>query len=163
MRGCGDDVERWLPVRRVWIGREARGRFFKVEHSRTYRDRWVLKLAGVDDGDQAARLRGQDVLVAATDAPDLPDGVHYAAKLVGVKVIDESGNDLGRVEEVVMTGGTDLLRVRPSDRATEQERIEDEELLIPFAREFVEEFRGSEREIVVRLPPGLRGLNRRKP
>ena len=154
MRGCGDDVERWLPVRRVWIGREAKGRFYEVEHSRTYRDRWVLKLAGVDDGDQAARLRGQDVLVAATDAPDLPDGVHYAAKLVGAKVVDESGNELGRVEEVVMTGGTDLLRVRG---------IEDEELLIPFAREFVEEVRGSEREIVVRLPPGLRGLNRRKP
>ena len=155
VRNCGESADQWLSVGRVWIEREREGRFFEVERSRSYGDRLVLKLRGVDDGNAAAQLRGSRVLVARTDAPALPEGVHYEADLVGMQVVDESGRCLGRVEMLLRTGGTDLLQVRP------QGADESEEVLIPLAREFVKEIHDAERRIEVRLPAGLWELNRR--
>ena len=94
-------------MRRVRIGRPPEGEEFDVEHSRAYRDRLVLKLKGVDDANQAAGLRGSSVFVTREDAPDLPEGVHYVDELVGMLVHDETGRELGRVERVIDTGGTD--------------------------------------------------------
>lgn len=155
VRDCGESADQWLSVGRVWIGREREGRFFEVERSRGYRDRLVLKLQGIDDGNAAAQLRGSRVFVARTDAPALPEGVHYVADLVGMQVVDESGRDLGRVEKLLATGGTDVLQIRPLGAD------ESEEVLIPLAREFVREIVEAERRIEVRLPTGLRELNRR--
>jgi 16S rRNA processing protein RimM len=154
VRDCGESVERWLSVRRVWVERNEEGRYYEVEHSRCYRDRWVLKLKGIRDGNAAAQLRGSRVLVAREEAPELPGGTHYAADLVGMVVVDESGHRLGRVERLVVTGGTDVLQVR-----SEQDG-KGEELLIPLAREFVKKIEEAERRIEVRLPAGLRQLNR---
>jgi 16S rRNA processing protein RimM len=159
VRGCGQ-AEAWLPVRRVWIARGREGRSYDVEHSRAYRDRLVLKLKGIDDADGAARLRGQSVEVARGDAPELPEGVHYVAELVGMLVLDESGVELGRVAGVVETGGTDVLRVQPSAEASGVEE-DAEEYLIPLAREYVRSIDTAERRIEVNLPTELRELNRR--
>ncbi len=154
VRDCGDSADQWLSVGRVWIEREREGRFFEVERSRSYGDRLVLKLQGIDDGNAAAQLRGSRMFVARVDAPALPEGVHYSADLVGMQVVDEAGRYLGRVEKLVETGGTDLLQVRP------QGVDEKEEVLIPLAREFVRKIVEAERRIEVRLPAGLRELNR---
>lgn len=159
VRGCGQ-AEAWLTVRRVWIARGREGRSYDVERSRAYRDRLVLKLKGIDDADGAARLRGERVEVAREDAPELPEGVHYVAELVGMLVLDESGVELGRVAGVVETGGTDVLRVRPGAEASGL--AEDaEEYLIPLAREYVRSVDTAERRIEVNLPTELRELNRR--
>ena len=154
VRDCGESADQWLSVGRVWIEREGQGRFYEVEHSRSYGDRLVLKLQGIDDGNGAAQLRGSRLFVARTDAPALPRGVHYVADLVGMQVVDETGRNLGRVEKLVETAGTDVLQIRPQGGA------DDEEILIPLAREFVREIIEVERRIEVRLPAGLRELNR---
>lgn len=122
----------------------------------------MLKLKGIEDANDAARLRGHHVEVARGDAPELPEGVHYVAELVGMLVVDESGQELGRVTGVVETGGTDVLRVREGARApVEQE--ESEEYLIPLAREYVRSIDAAGRRIEVNMPRELRELNRSNP
>jgi 16S rRNA processing protein RimM len=121
----------------------------------------VLKLKGVDDADAAARLRGRTVFVARGDAPELPDDVHYVDELVGMLVMDERGRELGRVEQVIATGGADLLRVHADTQDREQDGEGDEgELLIPIAREYVLSVDTAERRIEVRVPRELLELNR---
>jgi 16S rRNA processing protein RimM len=159
VRGCGQ-AEAWLTVRRVWIAHGTEGRFYDVEHSRAYRDRLVLKLKGIDDANDAARLRGHHVEVARGDAPELPEGVHYVAELVGMLVLDESGRELGRVTGVVETGGTDLLRVRARARESGNAEEEAEEYLIPLAREYVRSIDAADRVIEANVPRELRELNR---
>jgi 16S rRNA processing protein RimM len=147
----------------VWVARPPEGRFYEVEHSRAYRDRLVLKLKGIEDGNGAARLRGHEVFVAREDAPGLPEGVHYVADLVGMLVVDERHGELGRVEGIVETGGVDLLRVQRGGRDAESksgDKEDAEELLIPLAREYVRSVDEGERRIHVRIPPELRDLNR---
>jgi 16S rRNA processing protein RimM len=158
VRGCGQ-AEAWLAVRRVWIAGGPEGRFYDVEHCRAYRDRLVLKLKGIDDANGAARLRGHDVEVARRDAPELPEGVHYVAELVDMLVLDESGEELGRVAGIIETGGTDVLRVRQGVQVSGQEE-EAAEYLIPLAREYVRSIDAALRRIEVSMPRELRELNR---
>jgi 16S rRNA processing protein RimM len=157
IRGCGQ-AEGWLDVRRVWVEDASGGRYYEVEHSRAYRDRLVLKLEGIDDGNQAAGLRGHRVYVDREDAPVLPQGVHYVDELVGMLVIDESAGELGRVEAVIETGGTALLKVTDGRGSKEEE--DTDELLIPLAREYVRSIDTEARRIEVRVPRELRELNR---
>jgi len=142
-------------VRQVWIANPVSGveHGYEVEHARTYRDRLVLKLRGVDDGDRAARLRGGSVTVSEENAPALAEGEFYGAQLVGLRVLDENDRVLGRIVDVVPTGGADLLRVVGEAEGGD-------ELLVPLAREHVLEIDVDAGRVRVRLPVGLRDLNR---
>ena len=72
-------------------------------------------------------------------------------QFAGCRVVEQaSGRELGRVRELVATGGTPLLAV---------ETPEGKELLIPFAEEYCPRIAPAEKLIEVVLPEGLRELN----
>jgi 16S rRNA processing protein RimM len=125
---------------------DGEGTAVAVEGSRAYRDRLVLKLDGVGDATTADRLRGVWVLAPAGEVPELPDGEYFVDRLIGLEVEDATAGPLGRVEDVVETGGVDLLLVR-NDVGRE--------LFVPLAREIVAEVREAEGRVLVRLPDGL--------
>jgi 16S rRNA processing protein RimM len=152
------EAEAWRDLKRVWIGVVPAGALYEVEHGRGYRDRLVLKLRGIDDADSAAALRGATVRVPEDALPPLAEDEYYAARLLGATVVDVAGAVLGRVADVLPTGGTDLLVV---DRAAgpESEGGGADELLIPLAREIVVGIDEDGGRITVRLPDGLLELN----
>jgi 16S rRNA processing protein RimM len=127
-------------------------RRFAVERARAYRDRLVLKLRGIDEPNAAEALRGRRVLAPADEVPELPPGVHFIETLVGLEV-RQSGEILGRVVDLLETGGTDVLVVLgPGGR----------EILLPLAREMVGRISAQEGVLEVKdLPEGLVELNDR--
>ncbi len=148
------DAEHWTGLPRIWIGETdgAAGSVYDIETSRAYRDRLVLKLAGIDDATMAAGLKGKRAMAFADDAPQLPEGVYYSARLVGMRVFDEEGERIGTVSDVVPTAGTEVLVVkRPGEQGSE--------VMIPFAREIVLEVDEGDGSMTVRLPEGLLDLN----
>jgi 16S rRNA processing protein RimM len=124
-----------------------------VEAARAYRDRLVLKLEGVDDPSAAEALRGRWLLAPPDAVAELPEDGYYVADLVGLDVLDGDGARVGSVIDVVATSGTDVLVVEDADG---------HEVLVPMAGEIVTAVRLDERRIEVRLPDGLRELNRRE-
>jgi 16S rRNA processing protein RimM len=127
---------------------------YEVESARAYRDRLVLKLRGIDGPSDGEALRGCTVLAPAADVPELPEDRYFAAALVGMTVRREGTSELvGEVTDVVETSGTDVLVVAEPDG---------HEMLIPMAAEIVVAIRERERTVSVRLPEGLRELNREK-
>ena len=156
VRVPGGEAEQWTAAARVWIGEEqGSGKYYEVEHSRAYRDRLVLKLRGIEDGNAAEGLRGGQVGVVADDAPELPEGRFHRTQLVGLQAVDEERAVLGRIDDVMPTGGHDLLRIKRAEKTQE----ETEELLVPFVPEIVLEVDLEAGQVVLRLPPGLRELN----
>jgi len=145
-------AERWLELGELLLGtRDDAGRRFEVEASRAYRDRLVVKLRGVDDATSAGRLRGRVARVPAAEVPELPEGVFYQARLIGLEVVEESqGRSLGVIEDLIETGAVDVLVVR-GDQG---------EVLVPLAREYVRSVDRAEGRVWVRLPEDLEQLNR---
>lgn len=149
------NASRWVHVKGVVLHGSGPGSevgSFKVESARAYRDRLVLKLEGVDDAGKAAVLRGNEVTALAEDVPRLPRGVYWVERLVGAQVMDAILGDIGRVKDVVETGGVDLLLVEDSCGV---------ETLVPLVGEFVTAIDDASGTIRLTLPEGLRGLNAR--
>lgn len=75
--------------------------------SRGFSERWVLRFEGVDDRDQAERLRG---LVLEAEPLEDPEAL-WVHDLVGSEVIDAGGSRLGRVVSVLANPASDLLEL----------------------------------------------------
>jgi len=86
----------------------------------------VAKLQGVDDRDAADALRGAQVAVTREDLGEAEEGTLYWVDLVGLEVVDESGERLGEVEGLFETGETSVLVVKGA-----------KERLIPFVPQYV--------------------------
>jgi 16S rRNA processing protein RimM len=102
-----------------------------IEAYMTYSDRVVLKFQGIDDAGAASGLVGQDILIPCNGLVDLPEGSYYIFELVGLTVRTRDGREIGKVREVVHTGGTPLLAVEPTAGGGS---IAQGEILLPAAR-----------------------------
>jgi 16S rRNA processing protein RimM len=68
----------------------------------------VIHLDGVTDRDMADALADHYL---ERDAEPLPAGTYYWHQLVGLRVTDEAGADLGHVAEVFRAGGSEVYRI----------------------------------------------------
>jgi 16S rRNA processing protein RimM len=76
------------------------------------RARVRLWLAGIDSRERAERWTGAALLVPPGALPELPAGEFYWRDLIGLEARALDGSALGRVAEIVATGGADVLALR---------------------------------------------------
>ena len=119
---------------------------FDLKKVRMNQEYALLTLAGVDDRNQADRLRQLFVSVAIEDAVPLEDGEHYLYELIGMEVYTEDGELLGEIQEVLETGANDVYIVNGQQLG---------EVLIPVTNETILSTDVITKRIVVRLPEGL--------
>ena len=117
-----------LAYKSWWVGREGDWRETAVAEARVQDRAVVARLEGCDDRDAAAALRGKSVAVPREALPRTQSGEYYWADLIGLKVANTAGQDLGQVTGMLQTGANDVLVV-----AGERER------LIPFIAEVIRE------------------------
>jgi len=125
-------------------------REFSLQSAEVYRDKVVLCLEGVAGAGEAAVLVGSDILLQSKDLVDLPEGTYYIFRLVGLEVLGPGGRSLGRVREVISTGGTDVLLVGGQGGR---------EHLIPFARSICKRVDPEAGIIEIDPPEGLLELD----
>jgi 16S rRNA processing protein RimM len=104
-----------------WIGNDPDWQEVRVEKAEVQMDAVAAKLAGCDDRDAAALLRGRQVAVPRDAFPEAGENEFYWVDLIGLKVVNEQDEDLGTVSQVFETGANDVLVVEG-----------DRERLIPF-------------------------------
>ena len=121
-------IQNLLAYRTWWVGGEGDWREHAVAAAKVQGDAVVARLAGYDDRDAAATLRGKPVAVPRAALPEAKSGEFYWADLIGLAVVNESGQDFGRVTEILETGANDVLVVQG-----ERER------LIPFIASVIRE------------------------
>jgi len=102
----------------VWVA-------FQPAEAQRHGQGLIAHLQGCDDRDAAAALVGRDIAVTRDQLPVSTAGEYYWADLVGLKVINQSGEELGRVDHLLETGANDVLAVK-GERG---------ECLIPFVTE----------------------------
>ncbi len=97
---------------------------FQVLEARQHHGGVIARLAGVDDRDQAGVLVRRDVAIKREQLGPASTGDYYWADLVGLRVVNRAGEELGRVSSLMETGAHDVLRIEGK-----------REYLIPFVRD----------------------------
>jgi 16S rRNA processing protein RimM len=95
-----------------WLGRGGRWERREVEAGRLHGKTVVAKLAGCDDRDAAAAMKGAEIAVRRSQlAADLAPGEYYWTDLEGLRVVTIEGVALGRVDHLFETGANDVMVV----------------------------------------------------
>jgi 16S rRNA processing protein RimM len=105
-----DFPERIKPGRKVLVGEKRQPLTFDTV--RPHGDSLLVSFRGVDTPEDAGRFRNQWVYVKSSDVPPLPEGQYYQYELIGLDVVDENGNPLGKLAEILETGANDIYVVR---------------------------------------------------
>jgi 16S rRNA processing protein RimM len=112
VRSYTDPPERLLEHRDLQLRLGVAQRTYRVEASGRSGGRLTVKLAGIEDRDQAQALRGAQVCVPRGELPPRDERDFYRADLVGCEVVNLSGVRLGLVEHFVETPAQVLMVVR---------------------------------------------------
>jgi 16S rRNA processing protein RimM len=139
-----DFPERIKPGRRVLIGEK------RLPHTldtvRPHADGLLISLRGVNTPEDAGKFRNQWVYVKASDVPPLPAGQYYQYELINLDVVDENGNSLGKLVEILETGANDVYVVRAEDG---------KEILLPAIPSVILNLDMNQRTLKVHLLDGL--------
>ncbi len=119
---------------------------YKLESHRFHQKIVLLKLEGIDNRTQAETLREQEVWISIDEAMPLAEGECYLYEIIGMQMVTVEGETLGQIAEMIETGANDVFVVHTRQG----------ELLVPDIGEVVLKIDVEAREIVVRLPEGLR-------
>jgi 16S rRNA processing protein RimM len=112
LRSHTDPPERLLDHRNLRIGQGSVWQNYRIEASGRSGGALTVKLAGVEDRDQAQALRGAQVCVPRNELPQRDDKDFYRADLIGCEVVNLDGTALGCVQYFIETPAQVLMVVR---------------------------------------------------
>jgi 16S rRNA processing protein RimM len=119
----------------------------------------IVQFEGVASIDEAEKLRGLEIQVPFSERAELPSGRYYISDLLGCTVREEGAEAaLGVVRQVLSLA--EAAETGAESWVLEVETAAGGELLIPLAAEICPAIDITARQIVVRLPEGLREMNR---
>ena len=117
----------------------------KIENFRFQKGRVLLSLAGYDSIEKAEALRDVELCIPESAVAELDEDEYFDWQLEGCDVETIEGEPVGKVREVMRTGGTEILVVDSGTR----------EYLIPFAESICPEVDIAAKKIRIDPPEGL--------
>ena len=106
----------------------------------------VLKLAGIDDANAAEPLRNQDLTIPLDKLAKLPPDFYYQHDILGLRVLTLDGQDLGTIDDIIVTGSNDVYSVK---------NPEGSQILIPAIKDVIKQIDLNHRTMHIDPLPGL--------
>lgn len=119
------------------------GQPVKVRSCRVHKTLCIAQLEGIDDVNAAMALKGKVIFIDRKDAR-LPKGTVFIQDILGARVVDEEGNDLGVLDQVLPAPAASVYVVKG-----------EREILIPDVPAFILDKDADNGVITVRLIEGM--------
>jgi 16S rRNA processing protein RimM len=163
-----DFPEKFEERRRLWLLQDSdvtskadvgsNPREMKLVHHWLHKGGIVLHFAGVDSISLAEELAGRIVAIPQDERAKLDEDEFFIGDLIGCSLVDVSGAEpmiVGEIEDVDRTAGpVAILVVRG--------KFSDDEILIPFAKDYLRSVNLKDQRVEMVLPEGLIDLNEPK-
>ena len=110
-----DDPRRFRRLKEVVLdtGREKLN--LEIEGVKFFKQFVILKFKGLDNINDIEKYRQKSLYVTRKNAVRLQRDEYFIADLIGLKVQDEDGKELGTVKDVIETGANDFYEVEMAD------------------------------------------------
>ena len=110
-----DDPRRFRRLKEVVLdtGREKLN--LEIEGVKFFKQFVILKFKGLDNINDIEKYRQKSLYVTRKNPVRLQGDEYFIADLIGLKVQDEDGKELGTVKDVIETGANDVYEVEMAD------------------------------------------------
>lgn len=152
-----DDVKRYNNLKKVFINvnqnktvkNQIEIKQLEITGVKYFKQFVIVKFKGIDNINDIEKYKGLDLYVLREDAVKLQKDEYFITDLIGLKVIDEDNNLVGKLEDVLQTGANDVYVIKASDGYNQKE------ILLPAIKECILEVNIDEEYIKVHLMEGL--------
>lgn len=118
----------------------------KITGKRIHQRDLLLSFEGYNNPEKVGELRNELLYVRTADRPPLPEGEYYHHQMIGLSVISDDGQYLGRLTQILDNPANDIYVVQPEHGG---------EILLPAIEDVILDVNLSKRELRVHLLPGL--------
>ena len=109
----------------------------------------ILRFAEITDINEAEKYKNQILYAERDDLGELPEGVYYIADLIGLTVITDEGEEIGKIADVINTGASDIYEIKREGKKN---------LLLPAIPDVVLEVDLENKKVTVHMMDGLEDL-----
>ncbi|HHW22157.1 MAG TPA: 16S rRNA processing protein RimM [Clostridiaceae bacterium] len=120
-------------------------REYRVQNCRIHKNFVLVKLKGIENMNEAEKLKGLELLVHRKHAKPLEEDEFYICDIIGMEVY-EGDTFLGILTDVLETGSNDVYIITDKDK---------NEILLPALKSVVEKVDLEGRRMQVKIPEGL--------
>ena len=103
---------------------------YVVRKARAHKKWVILRLEGVDNRDDAAKLRDLNIYIPKDVLGELPEDTYMESDLIGMEVFNTKAEFIGVISDILKTKANDVYQIRSEDGR---------ELLIPAIKDVVKE------------------------
>ena len=141
-----DDMERFEELESVLVEKNKELIEMKIEEIKYHKNQVLIKFKGIEDINMAEKYKGCYIRINRKDARKLPKDTYFIADLIGIKVYDDNGNLLGKVDDIYNNKSHDIYVVK-NDLG--------KQILLPSTKEVIKQIDIDNDRIVVHLIEGL--------
>ncbi len=142
---------------------------YRIEKVRYKGSTVILKLVGIDDRNESETMKNIDIFMDEDELEELTEGVYYVKDMIGMDVVSEGGQHLGRLKDVLtdtpqkvyVVERRELLKQRQkringrSNGENKNRMKRKPDILIPGVDEFILNIDMENNTITVRVIEGL--------
>ena len=113
----------------------------------------VIKFAGIDDRNQAQKLKGKNLYRSGSEVPALEEGKFWIDDLIGCSVLLNSGITIGKVQDVDVLTSNENLAVLIENPDIKASGMVGNILYIPLIEDYIENIDIPGKKIVLKKLP----------
>ena len=123
-----DDAKRFKKLKNVLLDSGNGFIDLTIEGVKFFKQFVILKFKDYDSINDIEKYKGRSIYVTRENAVKLNAGEYFIADLIGMEVVDEEGDRIGELTDVIETGANDVYVIK---------RGEGEELLLPAIKQCI--------------------------
>jgi 16S rRNA processing protein RimM len=141
-----DDVTRFKKLKKIYLDKGTEKMELEIASVKYFKNMVILKFKGIDNINDIEKYKGKDLLIERKQAVKLEEDEYFICDIIGASVVNEEGENIGTLTEVLKTGANDVYVVEKKDGG---------EVLIPVIDDCVLDLDFDEKIVTVRLMAGM--------
>ncbi len=141
-----DDIQQFKKLKTILVEKNKVTTEMKIVEAKFHKEMVLLKLEGVDDMNEAEKLKGASIKIHRKDARKLDEDEYFIADILGSDVYTDTGSYLGKVDDIYNSGAQDIYVVK--DELGKQ-------ILLPSIKEVILDIDIEKQKVTVHLLKGL--------
>ncbi len=110
-----DDVNRFKKLKKCILKTERETHELDINGVKFFKNMVILKFKQFNNINQVEKFRNGELYVTRENAIPLEEGEYYICDLIGLNVVDEEGNNIGVISDVLQTAANDVYEVETSN------------------------------------------------